>query len=146
MTDSSYPEKRRPWYLPLIFLAVCAIPICSYLWYDSTRYDLPKLKPYVGAQEDLFTQMKCLVKITENTEAVKIDPGCRFAHSYEQFWLKPKELDTCFAYSSDNATFPFDNPKRMEFDFMCQSHAMRAVFMYKDGSYRLDTIGMTFAK
>jgi hypothetical protein len=143
MNDFTFTERPRRWYVPLIFILACLIPISIYLWYDTTRYDLPKLKPYNGAEEDLFAQTKCLVNLTESTTPVQVEPSCRFAKRYQEFWLTPKSLDTCFAYSTDNATTPLESPKRMEFDFMCEGKAMRANFSYKDGKYQLEEIGMT---
>ena len=66
MTDFSYPDQPRSWLAPLAFFAIFLIPLAAYLWYDWSRYDLPKLKPFNGAQEDLFAQIKCLTKMPEN--------------------------------------------------------------------------------
>ena len=144
MTDFSYPDKPRSWLAPLIFFAIFLIPLAAYLWYDWSRYDLPKLKPFNGAQEDLFAQIKCLTKMPENGGTTPADATCRFSKTYGGFWLTPAALDRCLTYSSDNATTALNSPKRMEFDFMCESKAMRANFSYKDGKNSLEQIGMTF--
>jgi len=144
MTDFSFSEKPRPWYAPLIFAVICLIPLGAYLWYDGTHYNLPKLKPFNGAQEDLFKQIKCLTKLTQVVSATPADTTCRFSKTYGGFWLSPESIDQCLMFSTDNATTALESPKRMEFDFMCESKAMRANFSYKDGKYRLEQIGMTF--
>ena len=128
-----------------IVVVIGLICAACYIWYTTSRYDLPKLKPYAGAQEDLFTQMKCLVAYTETgkpTEGVT----CRFLKTYDSFWLMPRSLDKCLTYPTDTAVKAFDSPRRVEFDFMCEGNDMRAVFPYKDGKYELKEIGMTFAK
>jgi hypothetical protein len=144
MTDFSFTDRPRRWFMPLIFIAICSIPLVAYLWYDGTRYDLPKLKPFNGAQADLFDQIKCLVNLTENGPAASGGASCRFRDTYGGFWLTPKSIDQCLTYSTDNAVTPLESPKRMEFDFMCEGKAMRANFSYQDGKYRLEQIGMTF--
>jgi hypothetical protein len=144
MNDFSFSERRRPWYAPAIFIIVCLLAIGAYLWYQGSRYDLPKLKPFNGAQEDLFTQIKCLTYLTENGS---LKPGgieCRFQKTYGGFWLTPASIDKCLTYSTDTAATAFDSPKRLEFDFMCEGKAMRANFSYRDGQYKLEQIGMTF--
>lgn len=137
-------NRRR--FLPPLLLIACGLSVWyGYFWYTTSRYDLPKLKSYVGAQEDLFEQMKCLV---DYSELGKVKPGvvCRFTKTYNSFWLPPKTLDQCLTYSTDNAVAAFASPKRIEFDFMCEGHDMRAVMPYADGKYRLQEIGMTFKK
>jgi hypothetical protein len=126
-----------------IVIAIGIACAASYIWYTTSRYDLPKLKPYAGAQEDLFAQMKCLVAYTETG---KPTPGmaCRFLKNYDSFWLTPKSLDKCLTYSTDTAVAAFESPKRVEFDFMCEGNDMRAVFPYQNGQYQLQEIGMTF--
>lgn len=126
-----------------IVVVIGLICAACYIWYSTSRYDLPKLKPYAGAEEDLFGQMKCLVAYTE-TGKPTAGMDCRFLKNYDSFWLMPRSLDKCLTYSSDNAVKAFDSPKRIEFDFMCEGNDMRAVFPYKDGKYRLQEIGMAF--
>lgn len=144
MTDFSFSDRPRPWFAPLIFIAVCSIPLIAYLWYDGTRYNLPKLKPFNGAQADLFNQIKCLTNPMQNGSAPHADVACRFSKTYESFWLTPASIDQCLTYSTDNAATALESPKRMEFDFMCEGKAMRANFSYAEGKYRLEQIGMTF--
>jgi hypothetical protein len=144
MTDFSFSDRPRSWFAPLIFIVICSIPLVAYLWYDGSRYDLPRLAPYNGAEADLFDQIKCLNKLTDNPSAGSNDPTCRFSKTYGGFWLTPQSLDHCLTYSTDSAATPFESPKRMEFDFMCEGKAMRANFSYKDGKYKLEQIGMTF--
>ncbi|HXA46432.1 MAG TPA: hypothetical protein VNW52_02290 [Burkholderiaceae bacterium] len=144
MTDFSFSERPRPWFAPVLFIVICLMPFVWYLWYQGSHYDLPKLKPYAGAQEDLFNQIKCLTTLTEKGSTAANDPGCRFRTTYGGFWLTPASIDKCLTYSTDTATTAFESPKRMEFDFMCESRAMRANFSYQDGKYKLEQIGMTF--
>lgn len=144
MSDFSFSDRPRPWFAPLLFIVICSIPLAGYLWYDGTRYDLPKLKPFNGAQADLFEQIKCLTRLTENPSAPPVEASCRFSKTYGGFWLTPASIDQCLTYSTDNATTALESPKRMEFDFMCEGKAMRANFSYQDGKYRLEQIGMTF--
>lgn len=136
--------SRRRWLGAAIVVLIGLIILGYNIWHTTSRYDLPKLQPYAGAQEDLFTQMKCLVsytKIGKPTEGV----SCRFLNNYESFWLHPQSLDKCLTYSTDTAVKAFDGPnKRVEFDFMCEGNDMRAVFPYHDGKYQLQEIGMTF--
>ncbi len=141
----SLTGKRRP-ILQLALLIACGLAaLYGYMWYATSHYDLPRLKPYAGAQEDLFGQMKCLV---DYTELGKVKPGvvCRFTKTYDKFWLPPKTLDHCLTYSTDNAVAAFESPRRIEFDFMCEGNDMRAVLPFVDGKYRLQEIGMTFKK
>jgi len=144
MTDFSFSERPRPWYAPVLFIVICLIPPAAYLWYQNTHYDLPKLKAYQGAQADLFSQIKCLTKLTENGSVNTNDVTCRFRKTYGGFWLTPTSIDNCLTYSTDNATTALESPKRMEFDFMCEGKAMRATFSYQGGQYKLEQIGMTF--
>jgi hypothetical protein len=144
MTDFSFSERPRPWFAPVIFIMVCLIPIAVYQWYRDSHYDLPKLKPFNGAQADLFNQIKCLTALTENGSTAANDATCRFRKTYGGFWLTPTSIDNCLTYSTDNATTFLEKPKRMEFDFMCEGRAMRANFSYRDGQYKLEQIGMTF--
>jgi hypothetical protein len=143
MDDSFLSSRPRQWLRPVAFFSICTIAISSYLWYEASRYSLPKLKPFAGAEEDLFEQIKCLKDFTENPDADHGNSACRFRKVYESFWLSPRSLDSCFTYSTDNATTAFDSPKRLEFDFMCEGKAMRAKFSYQNGKYRFDGIGMT---
>jgi hypothetical protein len=143
--DFSLTGKRRRILQPVLVIACGLAALYGYMWYTTSHYDLPRLKPYAGAQDDLFAQMKCLV---DYTELGKVTPGvvCRFTKTYDRFWLQPKALDHCLTYSTDNAVAAFDSPKRIEFDFMCEGNDMRAVMPYVDGKYRLQEIGMTFKK
>jgi hypothetical protein len=134
---------RGRWVGAAIVVAIGLICAACYIWYSTSRYDLPKLEPYAGAQEDLFAQMKCLVAYTE-TGKTTAGVSCRFLKNYDSFWLTPRSLDKCLTYSTDTAVSAFDTPKRVEFDFMCEGNDMRAVFPYKDGKYELQEIGMTF--
>lgn len=146
MEDTTHDFRlggRGRWIGAGIVVVIGLIAASCYIWYTTSRYDLPKLKPYVGAQEDLFAQMKCLVAYTDTGKST---PGvaCRFLKNYDSFWLMPKSLDHCLTYSTDTAAKAFDSPKRVEFDFMCEGNDMRAVFPYQDGKYQLQEIGMTF--
>ncbi len=131
------------WIGAAVIVVIGLIAAAIYIWYTTSRYDLPKLKPYVGAQADLFAQMKCLVAYTETGKPTQ-GVACRFLKNYDSFWLTPKSLDHCLTYSTDTAARAFDSPKRVEFDFMCEGNDMRAVFPYQDGKYQLQEIGMTF--
>ena len=131
------------WIGAAVIVVIGLIAASIYIWYTTSRYDLPKLKPYVGAQEDLFAQMKCLVAYTETGKTTQ-GVACRFLKNYDSFWLAPKSLDHCLTYSTDTAAKAFESPKRVEFDFMCEGNDMRAVFPYQDGKYQLQEIGMTF--
>jgi hypothetical protein len=144
MTDFSFSERPRPWFAPVIFIVICLIPFAAYLWYQNTHYNLPKLKPFKGAQEDLVQQIKCLTKLSENGSTNPDDVTCRFRKTYGGFWLSPTSIDSCLTYSTDNAATALESPKRLEFDFMCEGRAMRANFSFHDGQYKLEQIGMTF--
>ena len=136
--------SRRRWVGAGVVVLAGLIALGYTIWHTTSRYDLPKLAPYAGAEEDLFGQMKCLVsyrKTGKPTEGV----SCRFLKTYESFWLEPQSLDKCLTYSTDTAAKAFDGPnKRVEFDFMCEGNDMRAVFPFRDGKYQLQEIGMTF--
>ncbi|HEX8956539.1 MAG TPA: hypothetical protein VF798_09700 [Burkholderiaceae bacterium] len=135
--------SRYRWLGAAVVVLLGMSCLAYYIHYTTSRYDLPKLKPYAGAQEDLFAQMKCLVAYTETG---KPTPGvaCRFLRNYDSFWLSPRSLDQCLTYSTDTAVKAFDSPRRVEFDFMCEGNDMRAVFPYQNGRYQLQEIGMTF--
>lgn len=141
--DFELGNNSRRWKGALVLIVIGFICAAFYVWHITSRYDLPKLKPYVGAQEDLFAQMKCLVAYTD-TGKPTAGVSCRFLKNYDSFWLTPRSLDKCLTYSTDTAVKAFESPKRVEFDFMCEGNDMRAVFPYKDGKYELQEIGETF--